>query len=116
MVRLLCRFGLWLIGVAIPVFIAACYGAPYRFSKSGKVTDRKTGAGVEGIELICMSGGQELSSTYTSTNGNYYLYYDQSCDTLEVVDTDGAAHGSYQTSTEPFCESCTSIDVELDAK
>ena len=31
------------ISVVVPVIVAACYGVPYRYSKSGKVVDKDTG-------------------------------------------------------------------------
>ncbi len=115
MTRLLSRFGLWLLGLIVPVFIAACYGVYYAFSKTGKVLDHKTGAGVEGIEVTCLLNGQAQSSDISGSGGSFFLQYDK-CDQLRLTDVDGAQHGEYQPSTVPFCGTCSSLDLEVEAK
>jgi hypothetical protein len=122
--RLIARFFLWLIGIAIPVVIAACYGIGYRFSKSGKVTDSKSKQGIDGIRISCVRSGQVVSSTssrkvsYPSGNtgsGYFDIDYNTPCDELRFEDTDGPQNGGqYATKSMPFCESCSDASVELD--
>jgi hypothetical protein len=103
---------LWIIGVAIPVVIAACYGMPYKFSKTGKVVDAETKAGIDGIQVTCVQGGQDEDVAFTYS-GDFTLWYDIPCDTLQIKDVDGAQNGEYQDREIEFCESCDTLSIEL---
>lgn len=107
------RCMLWLLGVAIPVFLAACYGMPYRFSKTGKVVDRATGDGIYGLKVSCPANGYSQSD-YTNPDGSFTLFYDTPCERLEISDTDGDDNGRYQDKAVPFCDECAEQVVELE--
>ena len=123
--RLVARFFLWLIGVAIPVFIAACYGAPYRFSRYGWVKDRTTRSGINGIEITCLIDGQPQSSTFSRDDdecgpgedcepGWFEIDPDVPCDELRLRDVDGMDNGGqYETRTVPFPAAELSAYIEL---
>ena len=111
--KLLARFCLWLIGVAIPVFIAACYGMPYRFTKNGRVVDAATGVGINGIKVTCLDGARDYNYSYTYGNGGFELDYDRPCDAIRVDDVDGVANGQYESTQVPFCEDCPDLTIEL---
>jgi hypothetical protein len=112
--RIIAKFFLWLITVAIPVVIAACYGPLYKYSKSGKVVDSETQEGINGIQVSCMVGGSPWDVTYSDPQGEFLLMYDRPCDELQLEDVDGDQNGRYLTTTAPFCEDCTTIAVEMD--
>jgi hypothetical protein len=113
--KLLARFFLWLIGVAIPVFIAACYGMPYAYTKHGRVVDRETQVGIEGIQVSCVRGGQDYSTVQSWGGGSFDVDYDVPCDELRLTDVDGEANGGeYLEKTVPFCDSCPEMVVELE--
>jgi hypothetical protein len=110
------RWLLWVFTMAIPVFIAACYGPPMRYSRSGKVEDASTGQGLQDIDVTCMNGAERgwMSRTY-SVAGAFLLYYDTACTSLLVEDAltldeadGGTATNSsgraerYKTGTFPF--------------
>ena len=112
--RPLARLLLWLTTVAIPVFIAACYGAPYRYSKTGKVIDAESEDGIDGIQVTCVEGDYETSMAYTGPDGVFWLSYDAPCDALRIEDVDGEDHGGvYLPRTVPFDEDCAELTVEL---
>lgn len=111
--RLIARFFLWLLGIAIPIFIAACYGPPARFSKSGKVIDSESKQGVDGIEVSCLLGDQAEDITTTYGGGDFLLYFNTACDQLRFDDVDGDQNGVYQSRTIPYCSDCQDITVEL---
>lgn len=111
--KLISKFFLWLIGVAIPVVIAACYGAPYGFSKSGKVIDSDSKSGINNIQVSCLSSGVEQDMAYTGSDGSFWLNYDY-CDELKIEDIDGEENGgTYLPRTIPFCEECEDLTIEL---
>jgi hypothetical protein len=107
------KFLLWLIGVAIPVFIAACYGLPARFSKSGKVIDSESEQGIDNIQVTCLVNGKEEYVTNSYDNGNFTLWYNTPCDKLSFEDVDGENNGLYQARTMTFCQECESVTVEM---
>lgn len=114
LLKLVARFCLWLIGIAIPVFIAACYGMPYRFSKNGRVIDAATGKGLNGVKVICLQGERDWNYEYTYHNGDFSLSYDSPCDAIRVDDVDGLDNGGeYASRTVPFCEECPDLTIEL---
>jgi len=112
--NLCARFLLWLIGVALPVFIAACYGMPYRFSKQGRVIDAETKQGIPNIMVSCVRAGRDEFTIPSWENGRFELSYDLPCDELRLEDTDGEENGGrFEAKTVPFCESCDEITVEM---
>ncbi len=58
----LAKIGLWALSAVVPVFIAACYGVA-TFCKSGRVVDKATGLGINGIQVSCLvtNGPAEFS-------------------------------------------------------
>jgi hypothetical protein len=112
-VKLLSKFFLWLMGVAIPVVIAACYGPMYSYSKSGKVLDSDSKEGINNIQVSCLSGGTEQDMAYTNRDGTFWLTYDY-CDELKVEDIDGEDNGGiYLPRTIPFDPDCVDLTIEL---
>ena len=97
-----------LVTVGIPVVIAACYGAPYdyRNTKQGKVLDRATHEGVTNIKVSCLlEDGLLESETYSSTDGSFYLEYDQPCAKVTAEDVDGIENGgNYAKAVIAFSE------------
>jgi hypothetical protein len=81
------RLLLRLVVMAIPVVIAACYGIPYRFSRGGKVLDRQTRQGVEGISVTCLGANGESFEDHSDAQGQFVLHYDERCEVLELEDT-----------------------------
>ena len=101
------KFFLWIIGVAIPVVIAACYGMPYRYGKTGRVVDAETQAGINGLKVSCLKGGAEIGMDYSSPTGYFDIGYDQPCEFVQVTDEDGELNGGiYLEQTVPYCEGC----------
>ena len=84
------RLCLWVLGLIMPVFIAACYGMPYGFTKTGRVLDRNTRKGISGLQVICVDQGSEYNYDYSSVDGSFMLPYDYPCDEVKVVDVVGA--------------------------
>jgi hypothetical protein len=112
--RLVARCFLWLLTVAVPVVIAACYGPMYRFSKSGKVIDSQTKEGINNIQVTCLRNGYEQDVAYSLTTGQFDIYYDAACDELLFEDIDGEENGgTYVQRTVEFCEECPEMTVEL---
>lgn len=108
---------LWILTVAIPVTIAACYGVAQRFSMGGRVTDATTGDGIEGIEVTCVDAGSfDSSMTWSDANGDFSVDYDTPCATVRADDVDGADNGSYVTATVPFDENADEILIEMDSQ
>ncbi len=112
------RFGkkllLGVMGVVVPVIVAACYGVPYRFSKSGKVVDKTTGQGVPSLDVVCVSGNNEADLTVTGVDGVFDLWYDQACDAVLIRDVDGDTNGVYGAQRVDFCEDCDPWVIEID--
>ncbi len=112
--RLIAKFFLWLISVAIPVVIAACYGAPFAYSKTGKVVDSETKEGVNGIQVACLLDGYEQDVAYSWEDGTFWIHYDAPCDSLHLEDVDGEDNGGYyEPRTVPIDEDCEELVVEL---
>jgi len=114
--RWLSKKALWIVTGLSPVVIAACYGMESEFthySYNGRVVDRITGQGIEGIQVNC--GGGVLG--YSDPRGDFWLTPSATCPTRENVlfkDIDGAENGSYQDRTVPFLEVANAGIVELD--
>ncbi|HOX42594.1 MAG TPA: hypothetical protein PK668_03300 [Myxococcota bacterium] len=115
MLRFLARPLLWLLNLLVPVFIAACYGAPADFSGAtltGKVLDGTTQGGIYGIQVTCLRAGQPFTTDYTDLDGSFALW--DSCDQVRFEDLDGAENGGlYVQRTVTLDPGCTEITVEL---
>ena len=107
------KFFLWLLSIAIPVFIAACYGPSVKYSKSGKIIDGQSRLGVQGIQVTCMVNGRVEDTAISEVNGDFIIWYNTPCDELHFKDVDGVSNGQHPDQTETFCKDCPSIDVEL---
>jgi hypothetical protein len=110
---------LWLVTAAIPVFIAACYGAYYDESRAtGKVVDKATGEGVPDILVSCMtSGGSVLDQTYSlAGDGAFEIWYQENdpCETLRFEDVDGEENGEFQALELPFDPAAGELTAELE--
>jgi hypothetical protein len=122
---------LWLVNCAIPVFIAACYGAYYEdgmfggeheVRATGKVNSAVTGQGVADIHVSCVrdgaDGGLTLDATYSLPgDGAFELWYleGEPCDTLRFEDLDGLDNdGLFATLEVPFDETLPETVVELE--
>ena len=108
------RFFLWVLGLIMPVFIAACYGMPYGFTKTGRVLDRHTRQGVPGLKVICVEQGSEWNYDYSAVDGSFMLPYDYGCDEVKITDVDGQENGLYQEKSVPFCDECDVMEVEVE--
>jgi len=112
--KLLAKPLLWLLTTVIPVFIAACYGAPMdddwdggsdpEKSIAGRVLSALTGSGIPYIKVSCLIsgyGGQEVyDDTYSAPDdGAFELWSSEytPCEVLRFEDVDGADNGAYQT-------------------
>jgi putative lipoprotein (rSAM/lipoprotein system) len=109
------RVLLWIITVAIPVTIAACYGVAYRFSALGKVVDADTGDPIEGIQVSCLDAdGLDMSTVWSDEQGQVTIDYDEPCDKLRAVDVDEAENGSYASKDVPFDGNASETLIEMD--
>jgi hypothetical protein len=110
---------LWLMTSAIPVFIAACYGAYYDESRAtGKVVDKSTGEGIADILVSCLApGGSVIDQTYSlAGDGAFEVWFQEvdPCETLRFEDVDGEANGEFQTLELPFQHGGGEITAELE--
>jgi hypothetical protein len=101
------------ITAAAPVFMAACYGPPIGFYKAGTVVDSVSGAGIPGVQVECLEGGQVMDTRATGTDGSFVMSTDASCDQLRFTDIDGAANGSYTAQTVAAVDDGTELTVQL---
>ena len=108
------RFSLWVLGLIMPVFIAACYGMPYGFTKTGRVLDRNTRKGISGLKVICVQQGSEWNYDYSGHDGFFTISHDGGCDEVKVMDVDGEDNGLYQENSVPFCHECAELEVEVE--
>lgn len=112
--RTIAKFFLWLTTIALPVVIAACYGMPYRFSKTGHVVDSETKEGILGIEVACMRAGSAQATAYTLEDGSFWLEFNDPCDHYRVEDVDGEDNGGQYVSRDvEWCKDCEEITIEL---
>lgn len=93
----------------------SCYGMPVNddwISLYGKVTGDDDGTAetpavpIKGIKVTaCDSDGNEIASSTTDENGEYYMEFEKSSEEMPnslvymFEDTDGAENGSYKTKT-----------------
>jgi hypothetical protein len=142
--KLLARPLLWLLTTAIPVFIAACYGAisecgitgpdsdadsdsdgdadaPDKWSFRGTVRSAVDGAVIPYIRVSCgifgMAGAEIFDATYTTSAGAFELWYSTTtpCDFLRFEDQDGPLNGSFAAKEIPFA-SALQDEYELEAQ
>jgi hypothetical protein len=111
--RNVARALLWIVTGMLPFVIAACYGAMYSFSRNGRVIDRRTRAGINGIQVNCNVGGMVDSQTTSYSDGSFYVDSYRQCETLTFEDVDGAANGTYLLRTIPMPATDPMV-VELD--
>ena len=108
--RLLLRFFV----VAVPVFIAACYGVAYNFTRRGKVVDKDSKKGLFGVTVTCdhKDGTKELPAN-TDVDGRFLLDFNKPCDTVTASQepTDGPA--AYQKTTIPFVDDGSDLLIEM---
>ncbi|MBN2359801.1 MAG: hypothetical protein JXR83_10135 [Deltaproteobacteria bacterium] len=122
---------LWLMTAAVPVVIAACYGPYYNYTKSGRVLDKQTRAGVANIAVSCAdpaadppaadagavedAGGYQPSVFVTGPDGAFYWGGYQACNKLKFEDVDGQENGGlYLTAIEPLGDPEQELEVELE--
>ena len=122
MKKALARYGLFCLGLITPVFIAACYGVSYGFSKLGRVIDARSKGSLFGIRVSCVGSGadqaQVLSTTLSATDGSFSVDYrpTTSCETLRFEDVDGEENGgAFETQEIPF-DGEQDVVVELQPK
>jgi len=127
---------LWMLTAAVPVFIAACYGINYQYSKKGRVLDKETRAGIANIEVSCVDpaavapvvdagAGEDAGATEdagyrpsgfsSSDDGSFYWGGFEPCNKLKFEDIDGQENGGlYLTKIEPFSDSEQELVVEME--
>ena len=87
---------LWLITAFIPVVVAACYGMMYSFDTSGKVIDKDTREGIDGIEVKCIVDDKnDVEDIDVTFDGEFMLAFDRQCKKLVFEDFDGKDNGGY---------------------
>ncbi|MBN2497161.1 MAG: hypothetical protein JXR96_21390 [Deltaproteobacteria bacterium] len=112
--RLISKFLLWIVSALSSVAIAACYGTFYEYDRSGRVLDAETLAGIPGIQVTCLAGGQELDVTFTYDDGRFTVYAYEACEQLCFEDVDGEQNGGeYARRCVPDSADCPEITVEL---
>jgi hypothetical protein len=95
MKKRLLKLGLLALNALVPVFIAACYGVEW-FCVGGRVRDKNTGQGINGIRVTCLvtNGPMEfvLAETRTgSASGDYYYECVPGLESSSDADADGDA-------------------------
>jgi len=116
MMKNLARACLRVVMLTIPVVIAACYGAPARLTRNGKVIDKQTSAGIENIGVWCatfdgMATG-DSALTYDSS-GDFTLYYFDSNNCYQLVATDNQRPIRYQETKVPL-PSSGDVTIQMD--
>jgi hypothetical protein len=122
----LAKAGLLVLNALVPVFIAACYGVEF-MCLSGRVVDKSTGAGINGIRVSCLvsngpmqfSIGDDLTSTASGENGygdcGYSGDVDSDMDTDIDSDADTETGTETETDTDTETETGSDTDVDTDA-
>ncbi len=93
--------------LGIPMLIAACYGMPARYSRTGKVVDADTHDLLSDIKINCVDGSGAVTDYTNSYDGNWTLYYDEPCDHLTAEDTQSPARYQNQTVSFPSGDGST---------
>jgi hypothetical protein len=121
---------LWLLTTAIPVFIAACYGAPMENlydggsdpekSVAGRVLSALTGSGIPYVKVSCLisgTGGLEVYDDAYSAPGDGAFELQSSeyspCEILRFEDVDGADNGAYQTLDLEYVDNGQDVVAEM---
>lgn len=134
--KIIKRSLLWMLTAAVPVFIAACYGISYSFTKSGRVLDKVSRAGIANIQVSCADpleqapvydagvgedGGATEDAGYqpvgftSSADGSFFYGSDVVCNKLKFEDVDGQQNGGlYLTKIESIDSSDGELVVEMD--
>lgn len=146
MLKRLAKPFLWLLTTAIPVFIAACYGAPgyscgygsdsdgdtdgdtdvpqvgHLRSFRGMVRNALTAVAVPYIRVTCgglgMSGEEAVDKSYSKPDGSFELWHSDvvPCDFLRFEDVDGAFNGSFAPKEVDFDNAIQDDVYELEAE
>ena len=118
--KLLEKSALFLMSGIMPVFIAACYGAPIEgdtVNAWGAVKDKASGNPIGNILVRCLFGQSIEAETYTAMGDGSYEFSFESwdgCDELEFEDVDGEDNGGkFATKTIPFAEEAE-VALELE--
>ena len=129
--KLLAKSLLWLLTTAIPVFIAACYGAPMdgdwndggtdpEKSVAGRVLSALTGSGIPYIKVSCVISGYSGEEVYDDTysapdDGAFELWSSEytPCEILRFEDVDGADNGAYQTLELSYVDDGQDVVAEM---
>jgi len=129
--KLLAKPGLWLLTTAIPVFIAACYGAPMDGDYDGGSDPEKTiagrvlaalsGSGIPGIRVSCLVSGYDGLEVYDEAysaagDGGFALQSSEytPCETLRFEDVDGAQNGAFQTLEMEYVDNGEDVEAQMD--
>jgi len=137
---------LWLLTTAIPVFIAACYGAPgyicgygsdsdgdtdgdtdvpyvgHLKSFRGLVRHALTAVAIPYVRITCgvygMGGEEVVDKTYSKPDGSFELWHSDvvPCDFLRFEDVDGAFNGSFVSKEVDFDNAIQGDVYELEAE
>jgi len=134
--KLIKRSLLWMLTAAVPVFIAACYGINYQFTKNGRVLDKTTRAGIANIEISCADpadvapivdagsgedggatedAGYHASGFVSGADGSFFWGSETACNKLKFEDIDGQENGGlYLTKIEPIDTTDKELVVEME--
>lgn len=120
--RIVADYILKAITLGVPVFLAACYGAPYQQAsysqrRVGKTIDKDTKAPIPGLRVSCVTiedAGPQVTATASSgADGRFQLNAIEACNTIKVEDVDGAANGSYATKEVAPTSQDTDLTIEM---
>ena len=116
LVKIIKKAMLWIITAVIPVVVAACYGVMYAFQKTGRVIDKDTREGIDGIQVSCLvSSRNDVEDTAYTYEGQFYLNYDRECNMLLFKDVDGEEGGGYYGEVIiPASEYDENVPVEME--
>ena len=116
LVKIIKKAMLWIITAVIPVVVAACYGVMYAFQKTGRVIDKDTREGIDGIQVSCLvSSRSDVEDTAYTYDGQFYLNYDRECNMLLFKDVDGEEGGGYYGEVIiPASEYDENVPVEME--
>jgi len=121
----------WLLTSAIPVFIAACYGAPGfpddwddgpdpEKSIPGRVLSALTGSGIPYIRVSCLLYGYDDLEVYDEAysapdDGAFELWSSEytPCEVLRFEDVDGEENGAFQPLETDYADDGQPVVVQL---
>jgi hypothetical protein len=135
----LAKIGLLLLNALVPVFIAACYGTQ-ELCLSGRVVDKATGKGINGIRVSCLfsngpsefsldddvtapleagdqgvCGGYGDTDTDVDTDIDIDIDDDTDVDSDSDSDTDSETDTDSEIDTDSETETGSDTDVDTDA-